>query len=193
MTGRARAAGRGGFCSDGLIAGHLGEGRDLAGLEFSYRSQDFSRQRDKGRFVLPTQIRSTVKQSSGNQTTLCLVKHDRWPCLTGFGLSRADNFEVELDAEQERKLRANQPFDREIKAMQLYGFSTVPFDGSGRFVLPGHLETLSGITDKMFFNGLGAYFTIWAPEELYKMEGPEWEGLKAICKMLDREPAKGGK
>jgi MraZ protein len=182
---RARLGGE--IHSLGSAVGLEKEKRELAGLEFSYRSQDFSRQRDKGRFVLPSQIRGTVKQSSGNQTTLCLVKHDRWPCLTGFGLSRVDGFEAELDAEQERKIRAGEPFDREIKAMQLYGFSQVPFDGSGRFVLPGHLETLSGITDKMFFNGLGAYFTIWAPDELYKMDGPEWEGLKAICRLLDKD------
>ncbi len=161
----------------------------MAGQEFSYRSQGFSLQREKNRFVLPPQIRNTVKASSGNTTVLCLVKHDRWPCLTGFGLSRVDEFEAELDKDERRAIEFGKNFDRELKAMQLYGYSTVPFDGSGRFVLPDHLATLAGIGKQIFLNGLGPYFTIWAPEELAKM-GEGWEGLQASCAMLARDAAK---
>lgn len=161
----------------------------MAGRSFSYRSQGFSLQREKNRFVLPAQIRSTVKESSG-ATTLCLVKHDRWPCLTGFGLSRVDDFEEELDKDEKRAIEFAKPFDRELKAMQLYGYSTVPFDGSGRFVMPDHLATLAGIGKQIFFNGLGPYFTIWAPEQLANM-GEGWEGLQASCDTLARDAAKG--
>jgi MraZ protein len=162
----------------------------VADQAFSYRSQGFSPQREKNRFVLPKEIRHTVRQSSGGQPVLCLVKHDRWPCLSGFGLSRVDEFETELDLEQERKIKTGEPFDRELKAMQLYSYSKVPFDGSGRFVLPDHMATLAGIGNRLFFNGLGPYFTIWAPEELAKM-GDGWQALQASCEMLAREPAKG--
>lgn len=162
----------------------------MAGRVFSYRSQGFSLQREKNRFVLPAQIRNTVRESSGDKPVLCLVKHDRWPCLMGFGLSRADDFEEELDKEERRAIEFGKPFDREIKAMQLYSFSTVPFDGSGRFVMPDHLAALAGIRKEIFFNGLGSYFTIWAREELAGM-GEEFAGLQANCDVLAREAQKG--
>jgi hypothetical protein len=122
--GRIRS-GSAGPTFGGLVSG-------VAGQAFSYKSQGFSLQREKSRFVLPPQIRNTVKDSSGDRPVLCLVKHDRWPCLMGFGLSRVDGFEDELDKEERRAIEFGKPFDRELKAMQLYGYSTVPFDGSGR-------------------------------------------------------------
>ena len=75
----------------------------VVGERFSYRGQGFSLQREKNRFVLPAPIRKTVRESSG-KTLLCLTRHDRWKCLTGFGLSRADDFDAEIDREETRAI-----------------------------------------------------------------------------------------
>ena len=53
-----------------------------------------------------------------------------------------------------------------MRAMQLYGFAEVPFDDSGRFVMPDHLADLCAIDDALFFQAAGAFFTIWNPDEL---------------------------
>lgn len=161
-----------------------------AGQPYTYSGQGFSLQGDKGRFVLPPQLRKMVKDSSGGAKVLCLAKHDRWQCLTGFGLSRKDDLAAQLDREEALAAQAGRDFDRDFRAMQLYGFSEVPFDDSGRFVLPDHLGNLAGIGSELYFQGAGAFFTIWSPDSLAAM-GAGWEGAQAACAGLAAEAQKG--
>jgi MraZ protein len=162
----------------------------LSEARISYRGQGFSLQREKGRFVLPAPIRKTVRQSS-DKPVLCLVKHNRWNCLAGFGLSRIDELEDELDRDERSALAASLPFDRELRSAQVYGFSEVPFDDSGRFVMPTHLVTSAKLGGELFFHGIGKTFLIWNPVELARM-GEGWEGLQAACED-ELARARGGK
>ena len=158
---------------------------------YSYSGQGFSLQRDKSRFVLPAQFRKTVKESSGEKLVLCLAKHERWKCLTGFGLSRREDFIDQLDREEELAARTGKPFDRDLRSMQLYGFFEVPFDGSGRFVLPDHLASLAGVDKELYFQGSGAFFMLWSPAELAKM-GEGWEGAQSACANLAAKSSGAG-
>lgn len=142
--------------------------------------------RDKGRFVLPSQFRKTVKESSANRPILCLDKHNRWPCLIGFGLSREDTFDDLLDREQAEADKKGVEFDREQRETQLSSFREVPFDDSGRFVLPVYLAELARIESQIFFQGAGQVVQLWSPDELAKM-GDEWENQKAACRQLASE------
>ena len=72
---------------------------------------------------------------------------------------------------------------------QLWSFSEVPFDASGRFVLPEHLAELCGIGEGICFLGGGQFFTLWSPKQLYAM-GQGWEGQQAVCRKLEAD-AKG--
>lgn len=159
---------------------------------FTYSGQGFSLQGDKGRFVLPPQFRKTVRESSEGAKTLCIAKHDRWKCLTGFGLSRSAEFEAQLDREEEKATKLGAEFDRDLRSMQLYGFSEVPFDESGRFVIPEHLMKLAGLTDQLYFQGAGQFIMIWSPNELNTM-GAGWEGAQAACASLQADGGKGRK
>lgn len=158
----------------------------------SYSGQGFSLRGEKSRFVLPPQFRKTVRESSDGARVLCLAKHDRWNCLTGFGLSRREAFAAQLDREETIALQAGRDFDRDLRAVQLYGFSEVPFDDSGRFIMPDHLVDLGNLgidsSKGLFFSGAGAFFTIWNPAELARM-GAGWEGAQAACTMLAAEAA----
>ena len=107
-----------------------------AALFSGFSGQAFSPAGDKGRFVLPPLFRSAVKDASDGRV-LCLDKHPRFQCLVGFGLSRMTELETQLDREEDR---AGPDFDRDTRAAQLFGFARVPFDDSGRFVLPDHLR-----------------------------------------------------
>lgn len=158
----------------------------MASQPFNYSGQGFSLLRDKGRFVLPAPFRKTVKESSEGAKTLCLAKHDRWNCLIGFGLSRASSFEAQLDREETMAVQTGKPFDRDLRAMQLYGFAEVPFDDSGRFVLPDYLGELGGVSDQLYFQAAGPFFTIWNPDQLAAM-GEGWEGAQAACRQLAGE------
>lgn len=157
-----------------------------------YSGQAYSPAGDKGRFVLPASFRKAVIESSGGRV-LCLSKHERWNCLVGFGLSRKSELEDQLDREEERAIRLGRDFDRDTRAMQLFGFVELPFDGSGRFIMPDHLKALARIEDGLYFQGGGRFFTIWNPDELMKM-GAEWDSAKAACASLIGEARpKGGR
>lgn len=147
-----------------------------------YSGQGFSLRGEKGRYVLPPAFRKAIVEGSGDRI-LCLSNHDRWPCLTGFGLARTDVFEAQLDREEEAALRLGKEFDREMRSVQLWGFTEIPFDASGRFVLPDHLAALAGLEGAIYFQGAGQFITMWDPERLYGM-GAGWEGAQATCRKL---------
>ena len=157
-----------------------------------YNGQAYSPAGEKGRFVLPPAFRKAVKDSSGGSRTLCLAAHDRFDCLIGFGLSRTEKLHAQLDREEERAIRlADAGFDRDVRAAQLFGFEQLPFDESGRFVMPEHLRDLGKVGDGLFFQAAGEFFFVWSPAELARM-GPDWKGAQAACAKLvaaARKPA----
>ena len=152
----------------------------------TYSGQGFSLLGEKGRFVLPPDLRKAVRDSGDGERVLCLAKHRSWKCLTGFGLSRADQFEAELDREEEFALERGKDFDRDFRAQQLYGFARIPFDDSGRFVLPERYFRLGGLTDKIFFQGGGKMFTLWNPQQLALM-GEGWDDAREACADLEAQ------
>ena len=170
--------------SPGVEAGYV------EGQAISYSGQGFSLRGEKGRFVLPPQFRKSVRESSDGNRTLCLAKHERWNCLTGFGLSRKNAFTAQIDREELLAIQRGHEFDRDLRQIQLFGFTEVPFDDSGRFVLPDHLLDLGRVEDGLFFQGAGDFFVLWNPQEIDTM-GTGWEGAKAACAMLAAEAANG--
>ena len=149
-----------------------------------YSGQAYSPAGDKGRFVLPPAFRKAVKESSDGSKTLCLASHDKFDCLIGFGLSRIEKLHKKLDDEEERAIRLGiGDFDRDVRAQQLFGFEQLPFDDSGRFVMPDHLRDLGKVGDGLYFQGAGDFFFIWNPEELARMDD-SWRGAKAACDKL---------
>lgn len=157
-----------------------------------YSGQAWSPAGDKGRFVLPPAFRKAVKESSGGARTLCLSAHAKYDCLMGFGLSRIEELHSELDDEAAaaREMK-NADFDRDVRAAQLFGFEQLPFDDSGRFVMPEYLRDLGKVEDGLYFQGSGRFFFVWAPEQLKQM-GPEWKSAQAACARLMASAKKGG-
>lgn len=123
---------------------------------------------------------------SSDGRVLCIDKHPNWSCLVGFGLSRQDELDAQLDREEELAWKRGSNFDRDMRASQLFGYLQIPFDGSGRFVMPEHLAQLANIEDHLYFHGAGRFFTLWNPRELEQM-GPEWANAKAACASLSGE------
>lgn len=156
-----------------------------------YSGQAYSPAGDKGRFVLPPAFRKAVKESSGGNRILCLAAHDRFDCLIGFGLSRTEKLSEQLEREEERAIRlADANFDRDVRAQQLFGFEQLPFDDSGRFVMPEHLRDLGKVGDGLYFQGAGDFFFVWNPDELGRMDSA-WKGAQAACAKLIAAAKKG--
>jgi MraZ protein len=165
----------------------------MAAQPYQYSGQDFSLLRDKGRFVLPAMFRKVVKESSENRSIFCIDTHPEWPCLVGFGLSRAKTFDDLLVAEEARAERTGKDFNWELRKTQLNSFRQVPFDDSGRFVMPPHLAELRGIEDQIFFQGGGDVVQMWSPARLAEM-GEGWENPQAACRYFVAEAlAKGSR
>ena len=64
-------------------------------------------------------------------------------------------------------LDAGVEIDREDIAASAFGrFDEVPFDASGRFILPPFLRNKGALTALAFFWGAGDTIEIWSPEKL---------------------------
>lgn len=156
-----------------------------------YNGQAFSPAGDKGRFVLPPAFRKAVKESSGGSRTLCLAAHAKLDCLVGFGLSRIEELHAQLDQEAANAVQLRDAdFDRDVRAAQLFGFEQLPFDDSGRFVMPDYLRDLGQVDGGLYFQGSGRFFFVWSPEALRQM-GPEWKSAQAACAKLMAAAKKG--
>lgn len=158
----------------------------MADRPFNFNGVGFSSRGEKDRFVLPPTFRKSVKEASFGSRILCLNKHERWPCLTGFGTSRRDFIDDQVDKEEAAALTRGGEFDRDLRLGQLNGFVDVSFDESGRFVFPDYMAKLAALGDEAFFNGNGPFFTIWNPAALAKM-GPGFEAMQAACAALSDE------
>lgn len=139
--------------------------------------------------MLPPALRKEIKESSGGTKTLCLAAHEKFDCLIGFGVSRVEKLQKKLEDEQERAIRmGDAEFDYDTRAQQLFGYEPVPFDDSGRFIMPDYIHDLGNVGDGLFFQGAGEFFLIWNPEELFKM-GPAYKAAQAACKKKMAEAA----
>lgn len=147
----------------------------------------FAPRGDKSRYVLPADFRKTVYASSGNERILGLTKHHKWDCLVGFGTSREDEFEEIIAKETKRQTDLGKDFEVEAFAHSLGGYEPVPFDPSGRWVMPIYLSEVSGIGEEMFLHGAIDTFTLWHPENLYAMESPAFDAAKAACRRMQAD------
>ena len=158
----------------------------MSAVRVSYSGQAYSPAGEKGRFALPPLFRKAVKDASDGSRVLCLDKHPRWNCLIGFGLNRMAELQDQLDREYDIALNAGRDFDYDAKSNELFGFEQIPFDDSGRFVMPSFLARVGNVEDGLFFRGAGRFFTIWNPVELYAM-GQEMDPAKVACETLVAE------
>lgn len=163
---------------------------DVGNMPTGYSGQGFSPRGEKGRYVLPAAFRKAIAPDENSPRVLCLARHDRWNCLNGFGLDRTGNFESLIDRAEESALRLGKDFDRELRSMQMWNFTEVSFDASGRFILPDHLADLCGIDGGIGFLGGSPFFTLWSPASLYAM-GSGFEGQQAIVRKLEGDLGKG--
>ena len=157
-----------------------------------YNGQGFSLRGEKDRFVLPPDFRKALKESGDGRKELCLQLHADLPCLVGFGLSREGELDDQLDREEENALRRGEGFNRQLRASQLFGFLKVPFDDSGRFVLPPRFVKGAGIGDSLYFQGAGADFLIFNPAELMNL-GADWRHAQLACEDLAEQAQTRGR
>lgn len=131
--------------------------------------------------MLPAKLRNVILERSGERV-LCIGKHESWPCLKGFGKDQEAQIPAILAQAAQDARDFGTRFDRDLMLMQLWDKEEAAFDNSGRFVLPAVSKELGGISELIYFQGLGDYITIWNPDVLLAQTDPAFAGPQARCR-----------
>ncbi|MGE0180152.1 MAG: division/cell wall cluster transcriptional repressor MraZ [Sphingomonas sp.] len=119
----------------------------------------------KGRLSVPAFIRQKIERRS-DERLIVLARHAEIPCLIGYD----SNYSAILweESERRREKEADEgaellvAFDRDSG---LFGSAIeVPYDPSGRILLPGRLKKRARIDDLALFVGMGGSFAVWNPQ-----------------------------
>jgi MraZ protein len=116
----------------------------------------------KGRLSVPAFIRSVVERRS-DAKAIILGAHEVDSCLTAYDR----NYARILYAENERRRLVEEGADTTAhfsRARRTFGVTEeVPYDTSGRIILPPMMRRKGRIEDLALFVGVGGTFEIWNP------------------------------
>ncbi len=118
----------------------------------------------KGRLSVPAFVRSVIERRS-DARAIVVGAHEVAPCLTAYGRNYARNLWSDLErrrlAEEERGGTLD---DHYARARRAFGMTEdVPYDTSGRIVLPPMMRRKGRIEDLALFVGIGGIVEIWNP------------------------------
>jgi MraZ protein len=140
----------------------------------------------KGRVALPAPMRLIVERQGG-EPKVTLTDDRKRGCLRAGDLGWSDRLYDRTAADAERALDAGREIDRdEIGSSALGPLDDVPFDASGRFILPPFLKGKGQLTNLAFFWGAGDSIEIWSPDVLLADPSAD-EGKKERCAWLMNE------
>lgn len=126
----------------------------------------------KGRLSVPSFIRSVIERRS-EAKAIVLGRHEVDPCLTAYDR----NYAKILYAENERRRLIEEGQDPQAhfaRARRTFGVTEeVPYDTSGRIILPPMMRRKGQIEDLALFVGTGGTFEIWNPR--LALESPDEE------------------
>ena len=125
---------------------------------------------DKGRVAIPAALRQTLsanapKDNGKNGGTVVIGAHQQSRCLVAYDPGYLDILAGKLEHREAAHTGADGEFDYNIKRRAAVG-EAVPFDGSGRFIMPGFPRHYAKIADHAFFYGVLDYIEIWDPRTL---------------------------
>jgi len=129
---------------------------------------------DKGRVAIPAPLRATLAANAPRADgkgggSIVVGAHEDSPCLIAYDPAYLDILADDLDRREAESLRDGR-YDRNIKRAAASG-EEVPFDGSGRFVMPDFPRFHAGIEEHAFFYGQLDYIEIWNPRTLLATDG----------------------
>jgi len=120
----------------------------------------------KGRVSIPAFLRAVVERR-GETRTIVLAKHESFPCLSAYDPAYAALKHAKLERLLEKE-ETNPAAALEYQQRNLMAFAAteeVPYDSSGRIVLPPMMRRKGQIDDLALFLGAGETFQIWNPGE----------------------------
>lgn len=130
----------------------------------------------KGRLSVPAFIRQRVERRS-DEKILVLSQHPEFQCLVGYDA----NYSAVVQEKAEKRLGENpDPLaELDLQASLFASTVDVPYDPSGRIVMPPPLKRRADIADLAMFIGMGGEFQIWNPLIALKSKAPHLRELAA--------------
>jgi len=130
---------------------------------------------DKGRVSIPNALRTALAANSPRPDgkdggTIIVSVHEDQPCLVAYDPAYLTDLKVELDRRVELSRGPDGKTDPNILRDGANG-EPVPFDGSGRFIMPGFPRFHAGIGANAFFWGTFNTIEVWDPRTLVDMPG----------------------
>ena len=134
-------------------------------LEHLFNGSALSAVDAKGRLSVPSFIRGVIERRSDAKAVV-IGMHEASPCLNAYdrGYARI------LYAENERRRLAEENAGGDLsahhaRARRTFGLTEdVPYDTSGRIILPPMMRRKGRIEDLALFVGTGGTFEIWNPQ-----------------------------
>ncbi len=123
----------------------------------------------KGRVSVPAFLRSVIERR-GDAKTIVLAKHESFACLSAYDPAYAALKHSKLERLFEKE-EGNPAAALDYQQRNLMAFAAteeVPYDSSGRIVLPPMMRSKGGIEDLALYLGTGETFQIWNPRLLLK-------------------------
>ena len=118
----------------------------------------------KGRVSVPAFLRQVVERR-GDARTIVLAKHDAFQALSAYYPAYAALKHAKLERlleKQETDPAAELEYAR--RTMMAFGATEeVPYDSSGRIIIPPMMRRKGGLEDLALFIGVGETFQIWNP------------------------------
>src|SRR3954470_4926881 len=154
----------------------------VAALEHLFQGSALNAVDGKGRVSIPSFLR-TVIERRGDARTVVLAKHETFHCLSAYDPAYAALKHTKLERLLEKE-ETNPDAQLEYQQRNLMAFAAteeVPYDSSGRILMPPMMRRKGEIGDLALFLGTGETFQIWNPQRLLD-ESRIPEDLKDIAR-----------
>ena len=138
-------------------------------LEHLFQGSALNAVDGKGRVSIPAFLRSVIERR-GDARTIVLAKHEAFPCLSGYDPGYAALKHAKLERLLEKE-ETSPDAQLEYQQRNLIAFAAteeVPYDSSGRIILPPLMRRRGRIEDLALFVGVGGTFEIWNPKLFLK-------------------------
>src|SRR5258708_10685264 len=145
-----------------------GSGLSVA-LEHLFQGSALNAVDAKGRVSIPAFLRGVIERR-GDARTIVLAKHEAFPCLNAYDPAYAALKHAKLERLLEKEETGP---DAELEYQQrnlmaVAATEEVPYDSSGRILMPPMMRRKGEVRDLALFLGTGETFPLWNPELLLK-------------------------
>jgi MraZ protein len=151
-------------------------------LEFLFQGSALNAVDAKGRVSVPAFLRSVIERR-GDSKTIVLAKHESFPCLSAYDPAYAALKHSKLERLLEKE-ETSPDAQLEYQQRNLMAFAAteeVPYDSSGRIVMPPMMRRKGQVADLALFLGTGETFQIWNPS-LFLEDARIPEDMKDIAR-----------